>query len=112
MGGCRDGTCQLPIGMNPIGFKHYTKDKPVCYNCHKKIKVVTADGKTIIKDIQCSGIECNKCCDLQNDKDLYPNIKSPDYAFANDFSERYKNKDILAKNQLGIDEMIIEKPVM
>jgi hypothetical protein len=101
-GGCKNGTCQLPIGMKSIGFKHYTKDKPICYNCHKKIKVMTADGKTIITNRECSGIECNKCCDVQNDKDLYPNLKSPDYAFTNDTDERNKHSQV--------DEMIIENP--
>ena len=63
---------------------------------------MTADGKTIITNRECSGIECNKCCDVQNDKDLYPNLKSPDYAFTNDTDERNKHSQI--------DEMIIENP--
>jgi hypothetical protein len=109
-GGCINGTCQLPIGMNTIGFKHYTKDKPICYNCHKKIKVMTADGKTIITERNCSGVECNKCCDMQNDKELYPTLDSPDYAFENDSSDRHASINILTKKKLEVDKMIIEQP--
>lgn len=112
MGECRYGKCQLPVGMKPIGYKHYTKDKPICYNCHKKIKVMTSDGQTIIKERDCSGIECNKCCDLQMDPELYPNLKSPDYAFPGDLNERIKNEKILKQQNLGIQTLLSDQPII
>ena len=105
-GGCKSGVCELPVGMNKIGFKHYDKEKPICYNCNLKIEVMTADGYSVIKERQCSGIECNKCCDIQLNKKIYPNLKSPDFVFPNDQLERAKYSEILSKNQLGLDNLI------
>lgn len=73
-GGCIDGSCELPSGMKPIGYKHYTKDLPMCHQC-KPIK-------------GCSGYKCNHCCRDQKDPSKYPNLKSPDYVFEKDDSER------------------------
>lgn len=109
-GGCIEGKCQLPLGMKRIGFKHYTKDKPICYNCHKKENILTSDGYYKIVDRQCSGIECNMCCDHQKDKTLYQKQVSPDYAFENDQTVREKHNDILNKMGLGVNKFIIDVP--
>ena len=106
-GGCKNGYCELPVGMNRIGFKHYDKSKPMCYNCKLKTETITADGYSIINDRECSGLECNKCCDIQHSKAIYPNLQSPDFVFENDQTERTKHKDILIKNGLGVDSLII-----
>ena len=99
-GGCFNGYCELPVGMNKIGFKHYTKDKPMCYNCNLKNEIIQADGSSIIIDRECSGIECYKCCDIQHNKNIYPNLKSPDFVFPKDQLERLKHKTVLESNKL------------
>ena len=105
-GGCKNGVCELPVGMNRIGFKHYDKEKPICYNCNLQTEVMTADGYSVIKERECSGIECNKCCEIQLNKKIYPNLKSPDFVFPNDQLERAKYSEILNRNQLGLDNLI------
>jgi hypothetical protein len=107
-GGCIEGKCQLPVGMNSIGFKHYTKDKPLCYNCKLKKEIMLPDGTLTIQDSDCSGIECNKCCDIQNNKNIYPNLKSPDFVFDNDHTEREKYSRLLELNGLGVSNLIMQ----
>ena len=76
-GGCKNGFCEMPVNVKPIGFKQYYPDtKPICYNCNKTSS--------------CVGIECNKCCEDQKDKEKYPNLNGPDYMFSNDFNQRIK----------------------
>jgi hypothetical protein len=104
-GGCSKGVCQLPVGMKRIGFKHYNKDKPLCYNCNMKDEVMTADGYSVIRERECSGIECNKCCDIQLKKNIYPDMKSPDFVFENDQIERVKHKQLLERTGLGVDTL-------
>jgi hypothetical protein len=77
-GKCLDnGQCELPINMIPLGFKYYKgnpQNKPLCYNCNSdKFKVFT---------------ELDSCCEDQYDKKKYPYLKSPDFAFDNDFQDR------------------------
>jgi hypothetical protein len=107
-GGCKNGKCELPVGMSVIGFKHYNKDKPLCYNCKMKDEVITANGNTIIKERVCTGIECNKCCDIQHSKNIYPNLKSPDFVFENDQTERVKYKDMLEQSGIGVDSLLLQ----
>ena len=73
-GGCIEGTCELPVNLDIIGFRYYNNNqKPFCYNC----------------DIDnCKGEKCYTCCEEQKDRSKYPNLKSPDYMFLNDYSER------------------------
>ena len=103
-GGCINGYCELPVGMNKIGFKHYTKDKPICYNCNLKTEMIQADGSSKIVDRECSGIECLKCCDIQHNKNIYPNLKSPDFVFPKDQLERLKYKTVIESNNLKLDQ--------
>ena len=86
-GGCIKGYCELPINISLLGYKEYIDDnKPFCYNCNKK---------------NCNGIECNTCCEDQKNKELYPNLNGPDYAFTNDFNERIKHSDHFTHNNVS-----------
>jgi hypothetical protein len=63
-GGCINGTCQMPKGIDTIGHHFYNNvDKAICHNC--------------------KSINFN-CCEEQKNRKKYPNLKSPDYAFSND----------------------------
>ncbi len=66
-GGCKNGKCELPLGITSISPHKYTNiDKAVCYNC----------------------LEGINCCSDQNDKSKYPKLKSPDYKFIDDNKTR------------------------
>jgi hypothetical protein len=106
-GGCVEGVCQLPVGMNKIGFKHYDKEKPLCYNCTLKTEIMNTDGTISIQNRECSGIECNKCCDIQHNKKIYPDMKSPDFVFSNDQTERERYSKLLELNGLGVNKLIM-----
>lgn len=72
-----DGKCELPVNMEHIGYRYYKNKKyynPLCYNCDSE------DFKV--------GTSLNDCCNDQYDKKKYPFLKSPDYAFENDFIDR------------------------
>lgn len=64
-GGCRNGVCQMPIGVTRIGYHFYTNlNNAYCYNC--------------------KGEKYN-CCETQRlNLKQYPNLVSPDYAFNGD----------------------------
>ena len=63
-GGCKNGTCQLPIGAIRISPRKFIDNNSIfCHNC--------LDNTT-------------NCCQEQLDKKLYPNLLSPDYAFKDD----------------------------
>lgn len=72
-GKCVNNKCELPINMENIGYHYFKKDKnklPLCYNCKAdNFKPITLLGT---------------CCDEQNDREKYPLLKSPDYAFKDD----------------------------
>jgi hypothetical protein len=73
-GKCLDnGYCELPVNMNRIGYKYYTQNNnelPLCYNC-ETFKYSISSG-------------LDTCCNEQYNKDKYPHLKSPDFAFKND----------------------------
>ena len=73
-GGCIKGNCELPVNLDVIGYRYYNNNqKPFCYNC----------------DIDnCKGENCYNCCEEQKDRIKYPDLKSPDYMFINDYSDR------------------------
>ena len=86
-GGCKDGFCEMPVNIKRIGFKQYiTGNEPVCYNCKRE---------------NCSGLDCNLCCEKQKDKDKYPNLNSPDYAFPNDFNQRLEHSKLFFDKNLS-----------
>jgi len=71
-----NGYCELPVNMEPIGYHYYKVGyKPMCYNCNtKRFQYFT---------------NMDTCCDEQNNKENYPFLTSPDYAFEDDNLERY-----------------------
>jgi hypothetical protein len=85
-GGCKKGYCEMPVNINLLGYKEYLdSNKALCYNCKKD---------------NCSGIECNMCCEEQKDSEKYPNLNGPDYAYPNDFNERIKYSNYFENNNL------------
>jgi hypothetical protein len=61
-GGCIDGYCQMPVGVKQMSYRKFDPDtKPFCYGCKDEQNAI--------------------CCEEQKDKEKYPNLKSPDYAF-------------------------------
>ena len=61
------GSCEMPLGIIPIGFTKYGKLEPNCYNCS-----ITS------KDSKCCGKQ------MQDIKTKKVNYASPDYIFSND----------------------------
>ena len=87
-GKCINGYCEMPLNVNLYGYKKFTTDDMnmvLCHNCHT--------------ESNCKGLDCHRCCEEQKDRDKYPKLKGPDYAFKNDIYERLKyNDDFLNKN--------------
>jgi hypothetical protein len=76
-GKCINGKCELPINMDNIGYHFFKKDNnklPLCYNCKAD------DFKPITL--------LDTCCSEQYDRKKYPLLKSPDYAFNDDYLTR------------------------
>lgn len=71
-GGCINGYCEMPLNVKQISYKKY-KGYPLCYNCNKS---------------KCSGLNCNNCCNEQKNRNLYKNLKGPDYIFSKDKIKR------------------------
>jgi hypothetical protein len=71
------GSCEMPLGVIPIGFTKYGKIEPNCYNCD-----ITS------KDSKCCGKQMNAI------KSRNVNYKSPDYIFTNDelMRKQFKNE--------------------
>ncbi len=68
-GKCINGYCQMPLGVESISPRSFDiKKQPFCGNCKKGVK----------------------CCDEQKDLSKYPQLKSPDFRFANDITLRKK----------------------
>lgn len=100
-GGCINGFCEMPTNIKTLGYKEFNETgnhAAICYNCNKSLK---DNGE------MCSGIECNQCCEEQKDPRLYPDLKSPDYAFPNDYFERIKYAPELEKKNLAPVKIII-----
>ena len=87
------GSCEMPLGVIPLGFTKYGKIEPNCYNCN-----VTS------KD--------NKCCGKQMDdikKDNgNGNVKylSPDYIFTGDENNRKKFTEEIEARGLKVNPSI------
>jgi len=95
-GGCNNGFCEMPINISTIGYKEYNEsnlDKALCHNCKYK------NG--------CLGIECSQCCEDQKDLSLYPDLKSPDYAFPNDYKERIEKREYFEENNLSPYKILV-----
>ena len=92
------GKCEMPIGIERIGFKNYYKmTKPLCHNC-KNIK----NG------------EDNNCCQYQKDKikakntntNTNTNMVSPDYMFVGDTKVRNQYSSYLQDKGLSVNTKI------
>ena len=73
-----DGKCVLPINMEQLGYRYFIpleKYKPLCYNCN------TSKWNYLTKT--------DTCCDEQGDREKYPFLNGPDYAFDGDYEARY-----------------------
>lgn len=68
-GGCINGRCEMPIGAQAIGFRKYDPNSSV--SCHG-----------------CINTNTTFCCKEQLNSNIYPYLKSPDYAFEIDYFER------------------------
>jgi len=84
-----DGYCELPINMERIGYRYFRNDpnkKPLCYNCKSESFQIYSTMDT--------------CCDEQFNTEKYHFLKSPDYAFDNDYRDRqnYFNKKYCSEN--------------
>lgn len=78
------GYCELPVNVVGIGFRGYNDRNrefaPYCHNCNESVE-------------NCNGLNCNKCCSLQN---------NPDYVFSNDLLPRLKHKKDLEDKELKV----------
>lgn len=79
-GKCKsNGYCELPIGMINMGYHYFIPSivsQPYCYNCKSKDK-----WKPVT--------ELGRCCWEQTNKKKYPFLKSPDFAFTSDLTDRF-----------------------
>ena len=97
-GGCqKDGKCELPIGMIPMGYHYYVEHpdyKPRCYNCDSSEWGPNSKLGT--------------CCDKQaeglGDGNKYSFLKSADYAFHTDITERQNFEN--AKTKVFINKKV------
>ncbi len=72
-----DGQCEMPVGVQPLGFHYFFpsyKYRPLCYNCKSDKWLLN----TKLED----------CCEEQNNKNKYPFLNGPDYAFEGDKQDR------------------------
>jgi hypothetical protein len=77
-GGCNKSTgyCQMPVGVQPLGYRFYQpKSRALCYNCNSS----TWNSFSVL----------DTCCEEQENVRKYPFLKSPDYAFDQDLTNRY-----------------------
>ena len=82
--------CELPRNMQIIGNRNFSNDpsyRPLCYNCKGNL---FGEGSL------------GFCCDDQNDKEKYPELITPDYAFIGDNVLREKYADSLAQKGLNV----------
>jgi hypothetical protein len=81
-GGCKEGLCEVPVGMNIIGGTKISRiGKPNCYNCEE----VRDNKNTIFK-------EDGECCHLQYNDERF---NSPDFIFKGDKQLRFKHRTFL-----------------
>lgn len=72
-GGCDNGYCSMPVGVDRIAYRLYDKrTKPLCYGCVEE--------------------KIGDCCEEQKNKKLYPDLESPDLAFPLDQFQRLTSK--------------------
>lgn len=68
-GGCIDGRCEMPVGVKQVAYRLFDPlSQPLCHGC--------------------MDISNPYCCEEQKNKEKYPHLNSPDYAFPLDTFER------------------------
>ncbi len=75
-----NGQCELPTNTKPLGFRYFSplyKYRPLCYNCKSK-------EWNLVSPLE-------DCCEEQFDKTKYPFLSGPDYAFKDDYQDRYNH---------------------
>lgn len=86
-----DNSCEMPLNIKKQGYRFYSLDPnfaPLCYNC----KTDTINNGSL-----------GTCCDKQSDKNQYPELITPDYAYPNDKLLRNKYKNIFDEKNLKIE---------
>lgn len=90
-GGFKNNSCEMPLNIKQQGYRFFSSEpqnKPLCYNC---------------KTDKINNGSLGKCCDKQLNKEDYPELLTPDYAFPNDNLLRKKYNDIFQEKKLNID---------
>jgi hypothetical protein len=87
-GGCEKGYCEMPINVQQISYRRYDPSIPAfCYNCNP------LDGQYT-------------CCTSQgkgsSGRSDYQLMTSPDYAFPNDLTDRFRSKSDLEEKDLRV----------
>ena len=78
------GSCEMPLGIVPIGFTQYGKIEPNCYNC----SITSEDNK-------CCGTQMNSIKKDKNNGNENIKYLSPDYIFTDDENNRKQFKEEL-----------------
>lgn len=92
------GYCEFPLNMRSRSYTKPSLTKPLCHNCKPIYKNYNdpQDSKNYYKPNdnleKCKDLDCHTCCEDQKDKNLYPELNGPDYAFHDDFITRNHNK--------------------
>jgi hypothetical protein len=78
----------MPKNVKRQGYRFYSQEvdlQPVCYNC----KTDTIGQGTL-----------GRCCDKQLNRDEYPELLTPDYAFEGDELLREKYSNLFTEKKL------------
>lgn len=90
-GNLRNSYCQMPKNTKQIGYRFYSPNpevSPLCYNCQSNLINQGTLGT---------------CCDEQLNKDLYPTLVTPDYAFEGDQAVRKEYVSLFKSKNLSIN---------
>jgi hypothetical protein len=104
-GRCIDGLCQLPMGLERIGFTKYNNlTKPMCYNCNN-ISNEEINEESDEELYNGNTLNNLQCCQRQENmiKNGLSKIKSPDYMFENDSIIRKQNQTFLKEKDLQVN---------
>lgn len=88
-GGCnkKTGFCTWPAGMESFSYRiPRNPEQALCYNC--------SNGNL-------GSFTMGKCCVEQKDTRNYANLLTPDYAYINDTSQRFKYRDLFDRYNLN-----------
>jgi hypothetical protein len=106
-GGCNSqtGYCELPIGLNPVGYRSYDNiENAETYNCDKGYYGEKSIGKCVLEQLDKVYSENTKDTSKEIEKlEIQPKqkFKSPDFVFMGDMLIRKKFSDLLMDNGLN-----------